>query len=39
MFNNLCQVAGCKNPATRITTTETAYIEVCDDCFHRKYKI
>jgi hypothetical protein len=39
MFDNLCQVAGCQNPAARITATETAYIEVCNECFHRKYKI
>lgn len=39
MFDGNCQVAGCNEPATRITATETAYIEVCNDCFHRKYKI
>lgn len=38
MSEGLCQVDGCKNPSTKITATETAYKEVCDDCFYRKYK-
>ena len=34
-----CNTPGCFNRATRITTTETKYIVVCDDCFHEKYRI
>ena len=33
-----CEIPGCKNIATRITSTETKYIVVCDNCWHNKYK-
>lgn len=34
-----CEVPGCENEASRITTTEVKYVQVCTDCFNRKYKI
>ena len=33
-----CEVKGCENEATRISSTETKYIMICDDCWHEKYK-
>jgi hypothetical protein len=38
MQDDLCQIEGCKNKAERLTSTETKYIEVCDECWHKKYK-
>lgn len=34
-----CEVKGCGNPATRITSTETKYILICDSCWSDKYRI
>jgi len=34
----LCEVAGCKDIATRITSTETKFIMVCDNCFDIRYR-
>ena len=33
-----CEIKGCENDATRISSTETKYIVICDDCWHDKYK-
>jgi hypothetical protein len=33
-----CGVSGCSNPATRITSTETKYILICDACYDNKYR-
>ena len=33
-----CEIKGCENEATRISSTETKYIIICDDCWHDKYK-
>jgi hypothetical protein len=33
-----CEVAGCKNIATRITSTETKFIMICENCFDLKYR-
>jgi len=33
-----CEVAGCGNAATRITSTESKYILVCEKCFDEKYR-
>ena len=33
-----CQMAGCARIATRITTTETKYIVICEECWHDKYR-
>ena len=33
-----CEVQGCSNPASRLTTTESRYITICDSCWHEKYK-
>jgi len=35
---NVCETAGCDKPAERITCTETKIIQVCRDCFNKKYK-
>ncbi len=34
----VCEMAGCGNPATRLTSTETKYITICEDCWHQIYK-
>lgn len=34
----LCEMAGCNNTASRLTSTETKYITVCEDCWHDKYR-
>lgn len=33
-----CEMPGCENRATNMTSTETKIIQVCKDCFHQKYK-
>lgn len=38
MTDNKCEIKDCNNAAKRITTTETKYIEVCDNCWHKLYK-
>lgn len=32
-----CETVNCTNPAEKITSTETKIIQVCLDCFNRKY--
>ena len=34
----VCEMVGCTNNATRLTTTETKYIAVCEDCWHKRYR-
>jgi len=36
--DEMCEIKGCKNIANRISSTETKYIVICDDCWHEKYK-
>lgn len=38
MIQEVCEVSGCSNPATRITSTETKYIVICDPCWDLKYR-
>jgi len=33
-----CEVLGCTNKAARITTTETKFIMICQECFEEKYR-
>lgn len=33
-----CEIPGCQNEATRITTSHARYINICDECWHHKYK-
>lgn len=33
-----CEMGGCSKPATHITSTETKYIVICDDCYNSRYK-
>ena len=33
-----CEILDCNNEASRITTTETKYIEVCTECYEKKFK-
>ncbi len=33
-----CETSGCDQPAERITSTETKIIQVCRECFSKKYK-
>lgn len=35
---SICEVAGCDNESSRITATESKYIEICNDCWNKKYK-
>ena len=35
----VCEVKGCENEATRITSTETRFIQICDECWEEKYRI
>jgi hypothetical protein len=37
-LEEVCEIAGCSKQATRITSTETKYIVVCEDCWHDRYK-
>ena len=34
----MCVECGCENEATRISSTESKYVMICDDCWHEKYK-
>ena len=38
-IEEVCQMSGCSKPATRITSTETKFIVICEDCWHEKYRI
>ncbi len=33
-----CENKGCEQEATRIASTETKYIMICDNCWHEMYK-
>jgi hypothetical protein len=33
-----CGISGCSNPATRITSTESKFILICDPHFDEKYR-
>lgn len=37
-YEEVCEMKGCNNEATRITSTESKYIVICDKCWHEKYK-
>ena len=34
----VCEMAGCERMASRITSTESKYVVICDTCWHEKYK-
>jgi hypothetical protein len=34
-----CEVSGCGNKAARITSTETRFIMICQECFDQKYRV
>ena len=38
-FEDYCEMKGCDNVATRITTTETKMILICETCWKNKYRI
>lgn len=38
MEQNKCEVAGCNNPATHLTTTESNIIEICKDHWYEIYR-
>jgi len=39
MFGEICQMNDCNNKSTRITAKpEGGIIDVCDECWHRKYR-
>ena len=38
-YKDQCEMKDCKNEASRITSTETKYIVICDSCWHIRYKI
>jgi|LakMenEpi03Aug12_release.lakeMendotaPanAssembly.Ray.scaffolds.fasta_scaffold17327_2 hypothetical protein len=33
-----CEMPGCEGQAEHITATETKFIQVCKDCYNKKYK-
>ncbi len=35
---DLCNMPNCENEATKIAATESSYIVICEDCWHKKYK-
>lgn len=35
---DICEVPGCENEAEHMTSTETNYIQICKDCYNKKYK-
>lgn len=37
-YKEKCEMKDCTNYANRITSTETKYIVICDDCWHIKYR-
>ena len=37
-YKEKCEMKGCQNEATRITSTESKYIVVCNECWHELYK-
>ncbi len=37
-LEEVCEMAGCNNTATRLTSTETKYITICEDCWHQRYR-
>lgn len=37
-YTEQCEMKECQNEATRMTSTETKHIVICDDCWHEKYK-
>ena len=39
MTQESCEVGGCSNTATRITSTETKFILICETCFDLKYRV
>jgi hypothetical protein len=38
MAQSNCEITGCDNSATHLTTTETKFIEICADHYNEKYK-
>lgn len=34
----ICETPNCNNEAEHITSTETRFIQVCKDCYHKIYK-
>ena len=39
MFSGFCEIKDCKNKATRLSSKpEGGIIDICDDCWHLKYR-
>jgi hypothetical protein len=38
VLEDTCEMAGCTEIATRITSTETKYITICEECWHKIYR-
>ena len=38
MDQSKCQIQGCDKEATHLTSSETAWIEICSDHYNDKYK-
>ena len=38
-LEDVCEMRGCERIASRITSTETKYIFICDQCWNDKYRI
>lgn len=39
MTKEICEIKGCQEEATRMTSTESKYIMICEKCWHNRYKI
>ena len=37
-YVEICEMKGCEKEAARLTSTETKYIVICDDCWHERYR-
>ncbi len=35
---DICEIPECGKPAERLTSTESKIIQVCRDCYSKKYK-
>jgi hypothetical protein len=35
---DICEIKDCNSQAERITSTETKIIQVCIECYNKKYK-
>lgn len=39
MSEEKCEMQGCESFASRITSTESKFIMICQECFDKKYRV